>query len=169
MIQDYLVKLLHERKNIEDSYGPLEIVSQEELVEEDVSPSLIWTVKSSGLDSVISNGLIECGDQLEFYYKAAKPCLQAFESLTAIDVLGFECDDCEELEDPDECLSCQGSQNIFIDLQEVISRNEIDFSSADAIWSQRVPGGTFGEICVPADYDNSAHTRSLPRPPWLIS
>lgn len=167
MDRDYLVQVLAKRKQIEDLYGPLEPISEDEAESGSVNPAFLWTVRSANLDSFLSNGLIPSGDLLEMYYKSEKPCLEPVDSVSGIDVLGFDCEACEDLEDPDECLSCQGSYNIFIDIQEVIQRATIDFTSGEQIWSQRVPGGTFGEVCVPADYENSDHSRSLPRPPWL--
>lgn len=164
---EYLVQTLAKRKSIEDLYGPLEQVSEAEVETGKINPAFIWTVRSAELDSFMSNGIIPCGDLLEMYYRAAKPCLEPVDTVFAVDVLGFDCEACDDLDDPNDCLSCQGSLSIFIDIQEVISRNSIDFSDGNEIWSQRVPGGTFGEVCVPADYENSTHSRSLPRPPWV--
>jgi hypothetical protein len=167
VIYDQLVSVLAQRKKIEDLYGPLEQISEEEVESGSVNQAFIWTVRSAELDSFMSNGLIACGDLLEMYYRSAQPCLEPADTVTAVDVIGLDCDACDDLEDPEDCLSCQGSLSIFIDIQEIIKRDSIDFSSGEQIWGQRVPGGTFGEVCVPADYENSAHSRSLPKPPWL--
>jgi hypothetical protein len=164
---DQLAEYAKKRKAIDEQYGPLEFVMPGDMDEvKNLNPALVWTLRAPESDSFITNGCFDT-DDLEGFYKASKPCLEPLGTVFAMDVLGFDCEDCEDEEEAESCLSCQGTQLIFIDLQEVIKRGEIDISSSEAIWSQRVPGGTFGEICVPADYLNTDHSQQLPRPSWI--
>jgi hypothetical protein len=157
-----LVAKAAKRKQIEDLFGPLTFVLPGDADQvSELNPAFVWTLRSPEYESFITNGFFNT-DDLEGFYRAAKPCLEPLGTIFALDVLAFDCEDC--LEDQDEdCQSCLGEQVLFIDLQEVISRNEIDLESEPAIWSQRVPGGTFGQICVPSDYLINA----LPRPWWV--
>jgi hypothetical protein len=164
---DDLVKVIAKRKAIEENYGPLEFIMPGDVEEAQMqNPALIWTLRSPENDSFLTNGFFAT-DDVEGFYKAAKPCLEPLGTIFAEEVLGFDCEDCEDEESAEKCLSCQGSQMIYIDLQEIVARGEVDLNSGSEIWSQRVPGATFGEICVPADYLNTPHSKSLPRPHWV--
>ena len=164
---DQLVEVTAKRKSIEDKYGPLEFIMPGDIDEaRNLNPAMVWTLRCPESDSFITNGCFDT-DDLEGFYKASKPCLEPLGTMFAFDCLAFECMDCEDEDEAASCLSCQGAQAVYLDLQEVIKRREVDLNSADDIWSQRVPGGTFGEVCVPSDYLNTDHSRSLPRPPWI--
>jgi hypothetical protein len=164
---DQLVGYAEQREAIDEQYGPLEFVMPGDLDEvKNLNPALVWTLRAPENDSFITNGYFNT-DDLEGFYIASKPCLEPLGTLFAVDVLGFDCEDCEDEDQAESCLSCQGTQLVFIDLQEVVKRREVNLGSAAAIWSQRVPGGTFGEICVPSDYLNTEHSRNLPRPAWI--
>jgi hypothetical protein len=161
-----LAKKAAKRKQIEDQFGPLNFVLPGDADQvRELNPAFVWTLRSPENDSILTNGFFET-DDLDGFYQAARPCLEPFGTIFAFDVISIDCEDCNEGQDA-VCQSCLGEQLLFIDLQEVILRKEIDLQSDDAIWSQRVPGGTFGEICVPADYLNTEHSRSLPRPYWV--
>ena len=164
---DKLSEVAIQRKAIEEEFGPLEFVMPGDIAEaRSHDPHRVWTLRSPSNDSFITNGCFDT-DDLEGFYVAAKACPNDLGTVFAFDVLGFDCDDCDDEDEAEDCLSCQGTQLVFIDLQEVIKRGEVDLNSGDAIWTQRVPGGTFGEICVPSDYLNTPHSQSLPRPPWV--
>lgn len=148
-------------------FGPFEWIGHPDDIQDEilsVDGNLLWTEREPS-DTVITNGVFHTDDVVGVY-RSHRPWVLDEGAIIVASVLSFECDACHG--DGDEgCIDCAGSGLIVLDLDEIASRRTIDPNDASAIWSQRVPGGHFGEICVPDDYDSTAHSRTLPRPSWL--
>lgn len=135
-----LVALAAEYLEFQAQYGPFRQISQEAAKASD--SNYVWTALSSA-GRFLQNGYFE-GVSTFLYFLASRPCNGPQQSRSYTTVAWVECKDCDGTElRPEGCEKCEWSGGFVFDLDQIVNSSSIDLGSEEAIWSQRVPSGSF--------------------------
>lgn len=106
---------MNDHKNAWDRFGLFQNV--DEVRASEVNPHLLWTQVEASECTATLNGLIETESATGWYFIANRLFSDNDEFLIT-DCAYFECETCEG--DFEECVSCQESGNVCLDIQEIV-------------------------------------------------
>lgn len=136
-----LVQMLAGLKDVYEIYGPFELLDEDEV--HAIPKNQVWT--GLWLDhQIIVNGE-HASDDTYAYYKSAVPWRVPDGQIRVVEVAWFDCPYCVGDEnEPSGCRECEGEGTFEIDLDEILTINQHDFTSESQLWSARTAGGSLG-------------------------